>query len=95
MNTSFNAEDFESLTTGGLGGGPLSNRSSSRAGSVMSRRSSRRSSVESLADSVVDDMKWQLGESDLDISVRFSCIIISTKCLCQGLLFIARRKKIV
>lgn len=66
MNTSFNAEDFESLNSGG---GPLSGRSS-RAGSVLSRRSSRRSSVESLADSVFDDMKWQLGESDLDISVR-------------------------
>lgn len=74
VNTSFNAEDFESLTTG-CGGGPISGRSS-RAGSVMSRRSSRRSSMESLADSVVDDMKWQLGESDLDISVRFSLSIL-------------------
>ena len=44
-----------------------------RSGSSLSRRNSRRSnrsvSTESLADSVYDDMKWQLGESDLDISV--------------------------
>lgn len=41
----------------------------------LSRRSSKRSnhsmSSESLADSVYDDMKWQLGESDMDLSMVY------------------------
>ena len=34
-----------------------------------SKRSNRSISSESLADSVYDDMKWQLGESDMDLSM--------------------------